>query len=97
MHVIVHPCIVVVTTNEGSVEKDHILVLLRKQALKFGHMFLPGAYEPPKAAKERNSGAIQIQITCGSGRGNTCMSMAIAFPIDAQFPNMESFWPEFVF
>jgi hypothetical protein len=36
------------------------------------------AYEPPKAAKERVTLVpSKYKSMCGSGRGNTCMSMAM--------------------
>jgi hypothetical protein len=51
---------------------------------------ISGAYEPPKAAKEHvTRESSKYKSTRGNKRGNTCMSMAS--PIDAQFPNMESF------
>ena len=53
----------------------------------------PGAYEPPKAAKERVTLVpSKSKSTRGSGRGNTCMSMAMVFPIDAQVSKYGKFF-----
>ena len=70
----------------------HLTSVLFKECL---HSVIPGAYEPPKVAKER--------ITCvpkfmhETGRGHLCMYMAIPFPIDTHFPYLESVVLEFVF
>jgi hypothetical protein len=61
----------------------------------------PGAYEPLKAAKEHVTCVpLKYKSMHGTGPGYTCVRVCVwtrAFPINAQFPNMESILHEFVF
>ena len=70
----------------------HLTSVLFKEHL---HSVIPGAYEPPKVAKERITCVpLKYKFMHETGRGHLCMYM---YTIDTNFPYLESVVLEFVF